>query len=147
MPKQFRVAVDFDGTLVKHDFPDIVAEVPGAFVWLRRWKEAGAMLILWTMRSDGQKYGPVLSQAVEYCRVRGVLFDGVNEGPGDREWTESPKVYAHRYVDDAACGCPLQCYPGHRPVVDWDVVGPDVLRDIREYNDRWAPRAEVSCDV
>ena len=47
------IAVDFDGTIVDHVFPEIGAAVPGAFKWLKRFKEAGATLILWTMRSDG----------------------------------------------------------------------------------------------
>ncbi len=56
------IAVDFDGTIVDHQFPEIGKAVPGAFDWLKRFKEAGATLILWTMRSDGQEYGDVLTQ-------------------------------------------------------------------------------------
>ncbi len=61
-------------------------------------------------------------------------FDSVNEGIGDREWTDSPKAYANVYVDDAACGCPLvdSKEMGARPMVDWDVVGPAVLRRIEQ---------------
>lgn len=128
-PHGVPIAVDFDGTLVHHRFPVIGEEVPGAFHWLKRWKKAGAKLILWTMRSDGQAAGDVLTEAIEYCREKGVEFDAVNEGIGDKEWTTSPKAYAKFYVDDAAVGCPL-IFPndGLRPFVDWSKVGPAIMR-------------------
>ena len=121
------IAIDFDGTLVDHRFPDIGEPVPGAIEWCKRFQEAGAKLILWTMRSDGQADGDVLSQAVQFCLDSGLEFDFVNEHPQD--WTTSPKAYAHVYIDDAAYGCPLRRNPkaGGRSYVDWDVVGPDVL--------------------
>lgn len=121
------IAVDFDGTIVEHEFPDI-GKCVGATPWLKKWKDAGAILILWTMRSDGQKHGPVLTQAVEFCRAAGVEFDGVNQNPSQGSWTSSPKAYAHLYVDDAAFGCPLrESMSGGRAYVDWSVVGPRVL--------------------
>lgn len=134
MPKEWIIGVDFDGTVVEHEFPEIGAPVPGAFVWLKRWQEAGAKLILWTMRSDGRtgtgkENGPVLTDAVEFCRKHGVEFWGVNENPTQKSWTCSPKAYCHIYVDDAAFGCPLRenMRLGGRPYVDWSEVGPRVL--------------------
>ena len=129
------VAVDFDGTIVEHEFPEIGAPVPGAFEWMRRWQAAGAKLILWTMRSDGRsgdgkrENGPVLTEAVEFCRKNGIEFHGVNENPAQASWTKSPKAYAHVYVDDAALGCPLResRKAGNRPVADWGQIGPAVL--------------------
>ena len=122
-----RIAIDFDGTLVDHRYPDIGRENPEAFDWLRRWQDAGAILILWTMRS-----GVRLREAVVYCECRGIKFDGVNEGPDDRQWTTSPKAYANIYVDDAAFGCPLKPGPrsDSRLWVDWDMVGPAVMDKI-----------------
>jgi hypothetical protein len=134
MAKSFRVAVDFDGTIVEHRFPEVGKPVPGALEWLHKWQDAGATLILWTMRSPAQNnYGDCLEPAVAYCEEHGIHFDGVNEGPDDRSWTTSPKVYAHVYVDDAAFGCPLT-FPdnGDRPHVDWDIVGPAVLEMIKD---------------
>jgi len=121
------IAVDFDGTIVDHVFPEIGAPVPLAFHYLRQFREAGAKLILWTMRSDGQDVGNVLTQAADFCADNGVPFDYINENPQD--WTTSPKAYAHVYIDDAALGCPLRENPrmGGRPYVDWSIVGPKVL--------------------
>lgn len=132
------IAIDFDGTIAEHEFPEIGAAVPGAFEWMKRWQEAGAKLILWTMRSDGRsadgkrENGPVLTEAVEFCRANGVEFYGVNCNPGQASWTQSPKVYAHVYVDDAGINCPLResRKSGGRPMVDWAAVGPAVLEFI-----------------
>lgn len=128
------IAVDFDGTLVDHRFPDIGGEAPGAFAALKQFQEAGAKLILWTMRSDFEGTDHLatrgyLTEAIEFCRARGIEFWGVNCNPDQKSWTQSPKVYAHIYIDDAAHGIPLRDYPrmGSRPVVDWTVVGPAVL--------------------
>lgn len=127
------IAIDFDGTMVEHIYPGIGKEVPGAFMWVKKFKEAGAKLILWTMRSDGQADGDVLTEAIEYCKSKGVEFDFHNENPQD--WTTSNKAYAHVYIDDAAFGCPLRVNPrmGGRPFVDWDIVGPAVLKMIEEH--------------
>lgn len=129
-----RIAVDFDGTIAEHIFPAIGRAVPGAFEYMKLWKEAGATLILWTMRSDGQDGGDgdYLAEAIEFCQENGIEFDSHNEGPGDRSWTTSPKAYANIYVDDAAFGCPLRDgIQGTRQMVDWEVVGPAVLEKIK----------------
>jgi hypothetical protein len=126
------IAIDFDGTIADHVFPDIGKAVPGAFKWLKKFQKAGARLILWTMRSDGQECGDVLTAAVEFCRKNGIEFFGINGNPEQHSWTTSPKVYAHIYVDDAAFGCPLRDNPrmGGRPFVDWDAVGPAILAQL-----------------
>jgi hypothetical protein len=133
-----KLCIDFDGTIVDHIFPDIGQPVPGAFHWMKRFQQAGAKLILYTMRSDGQTNGPVLTQAVEFCRSRGIEFYGVNYCPGQGAWTKSPKVYGNLYIDDAAFGCPLRQNPrmGGEPYVDWDIVGPAVLKLVEEYQER-----------
>lgn len=117
------IAVDFDGTIVDHRYPEIGRPVPGAFEWLQKFRENGATLILWTMRS-----GDTLAEAAEFLAKHGVGFEHLNDHPQD--WTDSRKVYAHVYIDDAAFGCPLRENPrmGGRPFVDWGRVGPEVLK-------------------
>ena len=134
-----RIAVDFDGTIAawtEHPasgmFPLVAATaVPGAFEWMRKWQKAGAELILWTMRSGGKGDKFSLDDAVEFCRENGVEFYGVNHGPGDSRWTQSPKVYAHVYVDDAAFGCPLIDF-GKRPCADWSIIGPTIMERLEK---------------
>ena len=113
-------AIDFDGTIVKHDYPHLGEPVPGALEGMRELVEEGHQIILYTMR-DGRE----LAAAVAYLEGAEIPLFGVNENP-DQTWSTSPKVYAHRYIDDSALGCPLR-YPlkgsgEKRPWVDWDQV-------------------------
>ncbi len=136
MTKPLIIAIDFDGTIVEHEFPDIGSPVPGAIKWMKIFQAAGAKLILWTMRSDGQSAGKVLTEAIEYCRSNGIEFWAANCNPDQHSWTSSNKAYAHLYIDDAAYGCPLIEPAGERPYVDWSKVGPAVLEMIEEHNGR-----------
>ena len=112
------IAIDFDGTCVTHDYPRIGKEI-GATKVLKRLVEAGHKLILNTMRSDKE-----LQDAVNWFKKNGIELYGVNENPTQKRWTNSPKVYAHMYIDDAAFGCPLINAPelSNRPFVDWDSI-------------------------
>jgi hypothetical protein len=123
-----QIAIDFDGTIAEHQYPLIGPPVPGAFEWMRRFQLAGAQLILWTMRSGRQ-----LDEAVKFCRENDIEFYGVNTNPTQKRWTQSPKAYAHIYIDDAAYGCPLLVSPLGRAYVDWSIVGPDVLERIKTW--------------
>jgi hypothetical protein len=115
------VAVDFDGTCVTHEFPDVGRSI-GAEPVLKRLVENGAKLILWTMRSDTKERGH-LSEAVGWFAANGIPLYGIQRNPTQDSWTSSPKAYAQLYIDDAAIGCPLKSgLPGERPHVDWDLV-------------------------
>lgn len=120
------IAVDFDGTCTTHCWPKIGKNI-GSVAWLKKWMNAGASLILYTMRS-----GDHLQDAVKWFTQHDLWLYGINVNPDQAEWTDSPKVYAHIYVDDSAFGCPL-IYPpsGERPYVDWSKVGPHVLQIIQ----------------
>ena len=111
------IAVDFDGTCVTHEYPK-VGRFIGAEGVLRDLVRAGNQLILWTMRS-----GEPLADAVAWFAENDIPLVGVNENPTQKEWTQSPKAYAHLYIDDAALGVPLrEGFPGERPFVDWAEV-------------------------
>lgn len=121
------ICVDFDGTIVDHCFPMIGEPVPDAIKWLKVFNKIGAKLILYTMRSDSDMFKTALSDAVAYLEENGVELYAVNHNPSQEEWTDSPKVYGHLYIDDAAFGCPLVHPEGfNRPCVDWSKVGPRV---------------------
>jgi hydroxymethylpyrimidine pyrophosphatase-like HAD family hydrolase len=121
------LAIDFDGTLVEHDYPRIGKPVPHALHWLKEFQKQGAKLILWTMRS-----GETLKGAVNYLKIAGVPLFGINCNPEQVSWTDSNKAYAHIYIDDAAFGCPLiPGIAGDRAMVDWDIVGPMVLEALK----------------
>lgn len=111
------IAIDFDGTIVEHEYPAIGSPVNGAIDVMRRMQKVGKKLILWTMRS-----GKELEEAVNYCKSHGVTFWGINKNP-DQHWSASPKAYAQLYIDDAAFGCPLINDPyAKRPYVDWGYI-------------------------
>lgn len=117
MSAQRIIAVDFDGTCVTHEYPK-VGRFIGAQGVLRDLAKGGNLLILWTMRS-----GQPLADAVAWFEENGIPLYGINENPAQKEWTQSPKAYAHLYIDDAALGIPLRDgFPGERPFVDWEAV-------------------------
>ena len=124
MSSRLLIAIDFDGTIVEHEFPEIGRPVPGAVEWIKTFQEMGAIIQLWTMRSDGQANGDVLTQAVDYCRRERIEFDHINHNPSQTSWTSSPKMYAHIYIDDAALGCPLinGSRMGSRPMANGRLV-------------------------
>ena len=99
------IAVDFDGTCVEHKYPEVGGDVIGAEATLKDLVARGDQLILWTMRS-----GPALEDAVNWFNDRGIPLWGINTNRDQAEWTESPKAYAHLYIDDAAFGAPLDSY-------------------------------------
>lgn len=119
------IAIDFDGTCVEHDYPAVGLDVEGAVDTLRRLNKRGHRLILYTMRS-----GAKLDAALRWFKERKVELWAVNENPEQREWTDSPKVFAQYYIDDSALGCPIMFIDGvRRPVVNWVKV-----REMLEYN-------------
>jgi hypothetical protein len=91
------IAVDFDGTIVKHKYPSIGKEIPYAIKTLKLFKEKGHKLILWTYRS-----GKDLEKAVRFCEKQGLTFYAVNNNFEGEEFdnTYSRKIYADLYIDD-----------------------------------------------
>ena len=111
-------AIDFDGTCVDHQYPYIGEDVPGAVEALKIISLGGDKLILNTMRSDR-----ALQLALNWFEHHEIPLYGINENPDQKEWTNSPKVYAHHYIDDAAVGCPLIHPEGfERACVDWQKI-------------------------
>ena len=128
------ICVDFDGTIVDHAFPKIGKPVPHAIKWLTKFTEFNAKLILFTTRHDGEKFGNVLTNAVDYLKNNGIELYGINNNPSQTSWTGSPKPFAHFYIDDAAIGCPLIHPVGfNRPCVNWKKVGKYVTAELSRY--------------
>jgi len=113
------ICIDFDGTIVTHEYPKIGKPVKGAIEVMKELHDCGHKLILLTMRGGNE-----LIYAVEYCRKNGIEFFAVNENPTQNRWTDSKKVYGNIYIDDAAIGCPLITPDDFisRDYIDWDKV-------------------------
>lgn len=96
------IAIDFDGVLVKDDFPNIGEpdwEMVSA-VWKLGFTDHE--LILWTSRVDER-----LEEAVQWCMNHNLKFAGVNvNAPSNlkKYGTDPRKAFADVYIDDRACG-------------------------------------------
>lgn len=116
------IAVDFDGTCVTHEYPNIGKNI-GAEIVLKALTDEGHDLILYTMRdhpADNSVQDP-LQEAIDWFSQNDIPLFGVNENPTQKSWTTSPKPYAHLYIDDAALGIPT-IELGEKPFVDWYTV-------------------------
>ena len=96
------IAVDFDGTIVRHRYPKIGDEIPFVTETLRLFLRDRHRLILWTVRE-----GRLLDEAVEWCRARGVEFYAINRDFPEEDATGSGfsrKIKADLFIDDRNFG-------------------------------------------
>ena len=108
--KTFFIAVDFDGTIVTHKYPEIGDPIPGATAVLRQLLRDGHKLILWSVRE-----GKLLDEAVDYCKEHGITFYAVNKDYPEEEKSEksfSRKIKADVFIDDRNIGGRL----------DWELI-------------------------
>lgn len=133
--KFMTINIDFDGTCVTHDFPQVGKSI-GAEKVLKRLTDNGHQLILFTMRSDRTESKPVidptiqnvtgnfLTDAVYWFKKNKIPLYGIQKNPTQFNWTNSPKSYAELMIDDSALGCPLKynLKISERPFVCWETV-------------------------
>ena len=96
------IAIDFDGTIVEHRYPEIGREIPFAVDTLKMLAQEGHRLILWSVRE-----GDLLEEAVAWCRERGVEFYAINKDfPEEtkRHDNYSRKLKVDLFIDDRNIG-------------------------------------------
>lgn len=97
------IAVDFDGTIVRHRYPAIGEEIPFAVQTLKMLAEERHQLILWTVRE-----GELLDAAVEWCRERGLEFYAINRDFPEEDVTRNEsftrKLKVDMWIDDRNVG-------------------------------------------
>ena len=97
------IAVDFDGTIVKHRYPDIGEEIPFAVDTLKALQQRHHKLILWSVRE-----GELLDEAVEWCRERGLEFYAINRDYPEETTDNNPhfsrKLKVDLFIDDRNLG-------------------------------------------
>ena len=95
------IAIDFDGTIVEHHYPEIGRIRPFAFETLKALQAKNHRLILWSHRA-----GEMLDEAVAFCLRNGVEFYAVNKNYPEEKWdvNESRKILADIYIDDRNLG-------------------------------------------
>ena len=93
------IAVDFDGTIVENKYPEIGELRPDAVRVIRKLREEGYQLILWTCRT-----GLDLAKAVGFCAENGIRFDSINRNLRSQvvryKGSDPRKVGADLYIDD-----------------------------------------------
>jgi len=120
-----KIAVDFDGTIVEHEYPAIGKEKLFAFETLKQMQKQGHLLILWTFRS-----GKTLIEAVEFCKKNGIEFYAVNKNYPEEIYDESisRKINADIYIDDKNAGG----FPEWTNI--WNMINPLDERQIEKNN-------------
>jgi len=115
------IAIDFDGTIVEHKYPEIGKPILFAFETMKMLQDEGNKLILWTFRA-----GKLLDEAVEFCRKKGIEFYAVNSNfPGEKyDESMSRKILADIYIDDRNFGG----FPG------WGEIGQNLLKQSKSFD-------------
>jgi hypothetical protein len=113
------IVLDFDGTVVAHDYPRIGADIGAVPILKKMQEKLECRFILFTMRS-----GAKLDEAVQWFKDNGIPLYGVQKNPTQDAWTGSPKAYGQLIIDDAALGAPLKTDKNisNRPFIDWERV-------------------------
>ena len=96
------IAVDFDGTIVTHEYPNIGKPIPFAIETLKKLQQEGHhQLILWTCRE-----GELLQEAIDYCASKGLEFYSVNSNfpEENAEIVRARKLEAELFIDDRNVG-------------------------------------------
>ncbi len=98
------IAIDFDGVIY-----DGIDEIPQAIEYIKKLKNDGHKIILWTCRAESRLHG-----VVQWCIARDIEPDAVNACVVDSEWFSHPKVHADIYIDDKS-------YPPFTPSM-WEAL-------------------------
>lgn len=93
--RQLIFAVDFDGTIVDHEFPDIGNEKPFAIETLKALQAEGHKVVIWTCRGE-----PYITPVVEWLEQRGFKPDAINSNVVNVSGFADPKIVADVYIDD-----------------------------------------------
>ena len=121
------IAIDFDGTIVEHEYPRIGKTKLFAFETLKELQKQKHTLILWTYRA-----GKELEEAIDFCKKNGVEFYAVNRNYPEEKYEEtiSRKINADVYIDDRNLGG----FPGWSKV--WELLQNEekYIRQVAEQN-------------
>jgi hypothetical protein len=97
------IAIDFDGTIVEDQFPEIGKLMPGAKEAINELYHSGDVtIIIWTCRN-----GINMLRAVEFLAREGIKYHYINQSCPDnvrKYGSDTRKVYADIYIDDKGLG-------------------------------------------
>lgn len=92
------IAIDFDGTIVADQYPEIGQLKPNAKEVIQQLKDDGHYIIIWTCRTGNAMY-----QVHDFLNEENIPFDRINKSNPDnveKYGIDTRKVYADVYIDD-----------------------------------------------
>ena len=93
------LAIDFDGTIVKDQFPDIGEMVDGAKEAINQLYSDGYTIIIWSCRTGIKK-----AEAINWLVMQGIKFHYFNKSSYENlkkyDFVDTRKVFANLYIDD-----------------------------------------------
>jgi len=101
-------AIDFDGTIVSHDYPKIGKLMPLAKECINNLYKHGHKIIIWTCRSTKED----LNKMKLFLDENEIKYDKINENIEGIGFNPYPKVYADFYIDDR----------NFNFTMDWDII-------------------------
>lgn len=124
------IAVDFDGTIVEHRYPEIGKELPFATETLRMLIQEQHRLVLWTVRED-----KLLQEAIDWCKERGVEFYAINRDYPEESLENnnhfSRKLKVDMWIDDRNLG----------GLPDWGTIY-DMIHNHKTWHDVYGHRSQ-----
>ena len=97
MEKKRTIAVDFDGTIVEHMFPEIGAIKQNVVDKMKEWYEKGHTICIWTCRT-----GKYAEEAQKFLYDNDIPYHFFNENPTCSFDDNCRKILANVYLDDRA---------------------------------------------
>lgn len=97
------IAIDFDGTIVRNDYPKIGMLMPDAVRVIRKIKEHGGKIAIWTCRTG--LHQKLVKKFLDHV---GIPYDVINENFPERIMqygNDSRKISADVYIDDLCIFC------------------------------------------
>ena len=94
------IAVDFDGTIVEDEWPEIGKTKHRVVEQMIKEKENDTYIIIWTCRS-----GEEIQEMQDWLEEQCIPYDRINaNAPWILEkWKrDNRKIFAHKYIDDKA---------------------------------------------
>ena len=109
--RQTTLAIDFDGTIVEHDYPNIGKLKEGAIEYINKLHEDGFYIIIWTVRGGKEQ-----EDAENFLKENSIHYDTINKNSTSfleklnenprfiAEYHEPRKICADIYIDDRNLG-------------------------------------------
>jgi len=104
------VAVDFDGTILQSEYPNVGEPIPYAVQSLNKMIDVGIRIVIWTCRSD-------ILPVIDFLDAHNIEVDAINSNNAltQKEWEKfnwknSRKIGADVYIEDRGFINPIDVF-------------------------------------